>query len=61
MMTNTVLCDAQVTPDGAVVVIEDVGARGVPGLYAHEAMGCVVTPPPTYACDLGAHHEHARR
>lgn len=45
MMTNTVLCDAQVTPDGAVVVIEDVGARGVPGIYAHEAMGCVVTPP----------------
>jgi hypothetical protein len=45
MMTNTVLCDVQVTPDGAVVVIEDVGARGVPGIYAHEAMGCVVAPP----------------
>ncbi len=45
MMTNTVLCDTQVTPDGAVMVIEDVGARGVPGIFAHEAMGCVVSPP----------------
>ncbi|MGJ6127051.1 hypothetical protein QN239_31165 [Mycolicibacterium sp. Y3] len=45
IMANTVLCDVQVTPDGAVVVIEDVGARGVPGIYAHEAIGCVVTPP----------------
>lgn len=43
MMANSLLCDAQVTPDGAVVVIEDVGARGVPGIYAHESIDCEVT------------------
>lgn len=30
---NTVLCDARVTPDGSVVVIEDVGARGLGNAY----------------------------
>lgn len=30
---NTVLCDARVTPDGSLVVIEDVGARGLGSVY----------------------------
>lgn len=48
-MTNTVLCDAQVTPDGAVVVIEDVGARGVPGVYIDERVGYVAPSQPVHA------------
>lgn len=33
--SNRVLCDNQITPDGSVLVIEDVGAQGMPGTYAH--------------------------
>lgn len=32
---NRVLCDTQIEPDGAVVVIEDVGAQGIPGTHVH--------------------------
>lgn len=34
-LKNTVLCDTLIEPDGAVVVIEDVGARGIPGAHVH--------------------------
>ncbi|SDZ90647.1 MULTISPECIES: hypothetical protein [unclassified Mycobacterium] len=33
--TNKVLCDSEIAPDGSVVVIEDVGAGGVSGVYVH--------------------------
>lgn len=33
--TNTLLCDAEIAPDGSVVVIEDVGANGLSGVYVH--------------------------
>jgi hypothetical protein len=33
--TNTVLCDSEIAPDGGVVVIEDVGAGGLSGVYVH--------------------------
>ncbi|MEH3131587.1 MAG: hypothetical protein PGN27_16690 [Mycolicibacterium neoaurum] len=33
MTMNTLLCDARVTPDGSVVVIEDVGAHGRASAY----------------------------
>lgn len=33
--TNTVLCDSEIAPDGSVVVIEDVGAGGLSGVYVH--------------------------
>ncbi len=33
--SNVVLCDAQIEPDGAVVVIEDLGANGMLGTYIH--------------------------
>lgn len=34
--TNRLLCDADVAPDGTVVVIEDVGAKGVSGIYVDD-------------------------
>lgn len=33
--TNKMLCDSEIAPDGSVVVIEDVGAGGVSGVYVH--------------------------
>lgn len=33
--THSLLCDTEIAPDGAVVVIEDVGAHGIPGTYVH--------------------------
>lgn len=33
--TNKLLCDSEIAPDGSVVVIEDVGAGGVSGVYVH--------------------------
>jgi len=29
------LCEAEIAPDGSVVVIEDVGAKGLSGVYVH--------------------------
>jgi hypothetical protein len=34
-MSNLLLCDAELAPDGCVVVIEDVGANGSAGTYVH--------------------------
>ena len=36
---NKLLCDAEIAPDGSVVVIEDVGANGLSGVYVHEDVG----------------------
>jgi hypothetical protein len=36
--TNKVLCDSEIAPDGSVVVIEDVGANGLSGVYVHPDM-----------------------
>lgn len=33
--TNRLLCDTAIAPDGCVVVIEDVGAKGMSGTYVH--------------------------
>ncbi|WP_418002239.1 hypothetical protein ACNO8X_18925 [Mycobacterium sp. PDNC021] len=33
---NKLLCDAEIAPDGSVVVIEDVGANGLSGVYVHQ-------------------------
>lgn len=35
-MTNRLLCDAEIAPDGCIVVIEDVGAKGLSGVYVHQ-------------------------
>ncbi|MCX8561490.1 hypothetical protein OS122_11405 [Mycolicibacterium mucogenicum] len=32
------LCDGEIAPDGSVVVIEDVGANGLSGVYVHPDM-----------------------
>lgn len=39
-MSNTLLCDTAVTPDGCVMVIEDVGTRGNSGTYVHADLDC---------------------
>lgn len=46
---NTVLCDAHVTPDGSVVVIEDVGARGLGSAYVDGATPTVDRASPVHA------------
>ncbi len=38
---NALLCDARVTPDGSVLAIEDVGARGLGGVYVDGAASTV--------------------
>ena len=35
IVTNKLLCDVMITPDGSVVVIEDAAASGVSGTYVH--------------------------
>ncbi|TQK31850.1 hypothetical protein FBY28_4895 [Arthrobacter sp. SLBN-53] len=45
---NTVLCDARVTPDGSVVVIEDVGARGLGSVYLDGATPVVDRAEPVH-------------
>lgn len=40
MKTTSLLCDTTIAPDGAVVVIEDVGAHGFGGVYVHADMEC---------------------
>ncbi|MDR3663147.1 MAG: hypothetical protein P4L86_22655 [Mycobacterium sp.] len=38
--TNTLLCEAAITPDGSVMVIEDIGASGISGTYVHADLDC---------------------
>lgn len=37
-VTNKVLCDIMIAPDGSIVVIEDAGASGVSGTYVHSGI-----------------------
>lgn len=39
-ISNTLLCNTQITPDGCVLVIEDVGAKGNSGVYVHADHDC---------------------
>lgn len=41
-ISNTLLCEKQITPDGCVLVIEDVGAKGNSGVYVHADRDCRV-------------------